>query len=661
MAPAYSREQLDIIEADATDVQVIIAGAGVGKTATVVGRLGAMVRGGVPPQGLLLLSHTNSACHTLRQAAARGGGLEAPGEPHIMTLHALAARVTKSDQTALDTCIDDAVEMLEACSSAVPIHDLRHVFVDETQDLSASQLRLVRALVIAGRELGFGATVVGDERQAIYGFSGADVTGFGRLADELRDGGVPVATRALTTSFRCTPAVAALCNYVACPVFTDSPPLCAGGSAPSVTPQLRCVRTENLTPLVVHAVRALVDDHGASDVMVLGRTNRCCAQLAASLRNQGIGTARNEREFDETPAVRVMTIHTAKGMEAAAVIACELAQHELVDTGVAPDVGARQAAALAYTAISRSKQIFIGIWNCDPGAPRPPAAVLRPAELLLRGAPVAVGAVAAPDAEHVAQWLAAPQPKPRELRPPANIGALLRQCARTTSEWFAAVGSTPEPRLLEAAVFDDGTHAENRSVPVIHGLGLPVPSAIATLSVPNLVFHANRDVASRLQRAIRDWDAGREADLGLVDCCMDWATGCYRTSGPMRPQGTGPARATAAECALVAALREELGAPLGEAGPRPTRRLHAQYDWHGFPSATGGNATWVALCDDIQVDVALAEGLVVAAEAASRCRGAGCVHACVVNVRGLSVTHCDADAGAVLGHVTELLGHCACK
>ena len=656
MAPPYSREQLEIIEADDTDVQVVIAGAGVGKTATVIGRLGAMVRAGTPPQDLLLLSHTNSACHTLRQAAIRGTSVDDPDKLNIMTLHALAAYVTQSDQTALDTCIDDAAEMLEACSSAVPFRGLRHVFVDETQDLSSSQLRLVRALIVAGRELGFGATVVGDERQAIYGFSGADVTGFGRLAEELRNGGAAVSTRALTTSFRCTPAVAALCNFIACPVFTDSPPLCAGGDAPNITPQLRCVRTENLTPFVVHAVRALVGDYGASDVMVLGRTNRCCAQLAASLRNQGFGTARNEREFDENPAVRVMTIHTAKGMEAAAVIACELAQHDLVDAGVAPDVGARQAAALAYTAISRSKQLFIGIWNCDPGAPRPPAAVLRPAELLQRGSPVAVGAVLAPDAACVAQWLDVPQPMPRELRRPTHVGALLRQRELTTSEWFFAVGAAPQPRLLETAILDDGTHAENRSVAVTHGLDLPVPSAIATLAVPNLIFHANRDVASRLQRAVRDWDAGNETDLGLVDCCMDWATGCYRTSGPMRPQGTGPARATTAECALVAALREELGAPLGETGPRPTRHLHAQYDWHGFPSATGGNATWVALCDDIQVDVALVEGLLVAAEAASRCRGAERVRACVVNVRGLSVTRCEVDAGAVLGQVAEMLG-----
>ena len=91
-----------------------------------------------------------------------------------------------------------------------------HILVDEAQDTSPEQWRLIEALsaeLIAGE----GANsrdrtlfVVGDKKQSIYSFQGADVTAFdlmrGHFGSRLA-GGPGLATSALEHSFRSSPAV----------------------------------------------------------------------------------------------------------------------------------------------------------------------------------------------------------------------------------------------------------------------------------------------------------------------------------------------------------------------------------------------------------------------------------------------------------------------
>lgn len=61
----------------------------------------------------------------------------------------------------------------------LPVEQFDFVFVDEAQDLSAVQLKVVlRAVKPGGRTL-----FVGDERQAIYGFTGADVDSLNRIVE----------------------------------------------------------------------------------------------------------------------------------------------------------------------------------------------------------------------------------------------------------------------------------------------------------------------------------------------------------------------------------------------------------------------------------------------------------------------------------------------
>jgi DNA helicase-2/ATP-dependent DNA helicase PcrA len=102
----------------------------------------------------------------------------------------------------------------------------RHVLVDEFQDLCDAQYALVRLLVERHRNL----TVVGDPRQVLYRFRGADVRFLLEFSEAFRDARVITLDRNL----RSTPQLVALANAVGHqlgyghPMHTENPP---GGPA----------------------------------------------------------------------------------------------------------------------------------------------------------------------------------------------------------------------------------------------------------------------------------------------------------------------------------------------------------------------------------------------------------------------------------------------
>ena len=91
-----------------------------------------------------------------------------------------------------------------------------HILVDEAQDTSPDQWELIESLA-AELTAGQGASnrprtlfVVGDKKQSIYSFQGADVVAFDLKRDLFRDrlaGGEPLRERLLTHSFRSSPAI----------------------------------------------------------------------------------------------------------------------------------------------------------------------------------------------------------------------------------------------------------------------------------------------------------------------------------------------------------------------------------------------------------------------------------------------------------------------
>lgn len=107
-------------------------------------------------------------------------------------------------------------------------HRIDHLLVDEAQDTSPGQWRIVRTLVeeliVTSGGIGSGNVprsllVVGDEKQAIFGFQGADPKQFAREADGffalLGESASPLATQALENSYRSAQAILTLVDAVA--------------------------------------------------------------------------------------------------------------------------------------------------------------------------------------------------------------------------------------------------------------------------------------------------------------------------------------------------------------------------------------------------------------------------------------------------------------
>ena len=157
----------------------------------------------------------------------------------------------------------------------------RHVFVDEFQDVNPAQLRLIQAWLGDRPDL----CVVGDDDQAVYGFTGADASYLTRFADHFRGAAVV----RLEENYRSTPQILAAANAV----------LPGGRRAKKF---LRATLPDGPVPRVTSypsdveeargVARALRDACGPeaawSSMAVLYRTNAQSARFEAALRAAGI-------------------------------------------------------------------------------------------------------------------------------------------------------------------------------------------------------------------------------------------------------------------------------------------------------------------------------------------------------------------------------------
>ncbi|GAA2147030.1 hypothetical protein GCM10009844_23840 [Nocardioides koreensis] len=175
--------------------QIVLAPPGSGKTEVVAALLQSLADQGLDAYDeILAISFSRAAVGALRRRAGQG---DAPA-PAIRTLDGLAARLLDelADEEwralSFDKRIKRALELVEEGGESIDLDMLRHLIVDEVQDLVGIRARLVWAILerLPG-EVGF--TLLGDPEQAVYDFqleNEKDLTS-GQFLDRVRGlGGV---------------------------------------------------------------------------------------------------------------------------------------------------------------------------------------------------------------------------------------------------------------------------------------------------------------------------------------------------------------------------------------------------------------------------------------------------------------------------------------
>ncbi|MGW1540481.1 UvrD-helicase domain-containing protein [Streptomyces sp. NPDC002309] len=222
-SPPLTDEQRTVVE-QPWDARVLVtAGAGAGKTHTLVRRLDALCGHEDPDQALeaaeiLMLTFSRAAARELRERISRHG--EQAHRVRARTFDAWAYEVLLQAQpdgewgtVGFDERIAAATRAIE--KGALEVGDAvppTHVVIDEVQDLLGSRRELVETLLDRYQD-SCGFTVVGDAAQSVYGFQihdlneRADETG--RFFDWLR-GSYPddLMELRLTRNFRATTAEA---------------------------------------------------------------------------------------------------------------------------------------------------------------------------------------------------------------------------------------------------------------------------------------------------------------------------------------------------------------------------------------------------------------------------------------------------------------------
>ncbi|GGP91131.1 UvrD-helicase domain-containing protein [Streptosporangium pseudovulgare] len=175
--PSLTSEQRAVVDQPANALVVVTAGAGAGKTHTLVRRLDRLVAAEDLSAGeILVLTFSRAAVRELSGRLVRHG--EAARNVRARTFDSWALELLTQVDAAGDwpsksfeARIRGAQQVIDDGLADDLYEDLRHVVIDEVQDLVGDRRELVEVLL---ERFDCGFTVVGDSAQAIYGFTVKD-------------------------------------------------------------------------------------------------------------------------------------------------------------------------------------------------------------------------------------------------------------------------------------------------------------------------------------------------------------------------------------------------------------------------------------------------------------------------------------------------------
>jgi hypothetical protein len=218
----FSLQQQLIINYDFLDINCpnavcIVAGAGSGKTTTIIEKIVQMIKLGLNPNEFFITTFTRNASAQLKEKLGKYLSIEQIDQMCIGTFHSIASHYLKKHNKnksnvarSFDKLLYDYLELTKT-DQYQKNESHNYIFIDEYQDIDPIQYQIIDNIykfnqLIPNNKL---LMVIGDDQQNIYTFRGSNINYI--LDFEKTYQGTILK---LETNYRCFPAIVSVSNYL---------------------------------------------------------------------------------------------------------------------------------------------------------------------------------------------------------------------------------------------------------------------------------------------------------------------------------------------------------------------------------------------------------------------------------------------------------------
>ena len=378
----WTEQQREILGAPFDQHMCIVAGAGCAKTTTLLGRILCLLRSGVPPQRIMLVTFSKDATEDMVERMTQWVGTEVPIV--VGTFDALARRFLKAnDEDSFNACQDVGdykhafLRFLQTSLSPhrqAVLSSVDYMLVDEYQDINSTYHDIIQTYAHHGTRV----TAVGDDAQNIYTWNGSDIQYILEFGDtfnhpDATGDGVPVRTYYLTQNFRSTPEIIRVAN-ASIARNTQQLPKTIEPTQPSVGLPVAvhvCLSWAQEARVVLPIVRSALNDGKTTAILCRNCTNHGPLYFFESQCMEHnipctlLERYRDHRSNRDKHAVTLCTIHKSKGLEWDVVVVVGCTEGHFPSTGAGGGTGGDSTGnvdeerRLFYVATTRAKSQLV--------------------------------------------------------------------------------------------------------------------------------------------------------------------------------------------------------------------------------------------------------------------------------------------------------------
>ena len=346
-----TKQQRAIVEATEPYV-VVVATAAAGKTRCITERVRWLLNNGVPGEEIVTITFTNAAAEEISERLGNPTGV------FIGTIHSLANYYLKTSgidtsRVLNDEKFDDLFKLIKKNPHCV--QHVSHLIVDEAQDSNPQQFEFLLDMIAPDNYM-----LMGDHRQSIYRFNGATPEYILNLMESPE-----VTTYELTENYRNAPEILQYAKNGIRTLGRDYEDY----SVPMRSTHGRVIDVPYSGEGIATTIERYVSrgDCDYKDWFILTRTNAELDTILQVLKRHKIPTDTFKRaqldnkglkEKMRENTVKVLTIHTAKGLEADNVVV----------------IGARyrdiEEKCVNYVAATRARNLLVWAYKTNTRKPK---------------------------------------------------------------------------------------------------------------------------------------------------------------------------------------------------------------------------------------------------------------------------------------------------